>query len=367
MNMQPLKLSWVGICLCALALPLAGVQALDFQPYFEEDFQWRLELSPLDFTRDSDYQARQLSQRFATARYKAESKDYSGALADLNGAVESAPKYATAYAVRASLEHHLGYDVDAFADSARAIKLNPNLSYPRRIRGIVESESDRDYTNALLDFRQAIGLDLHDIQVYVECAYVERARTNFAAALGDLDRAIQVNETRPEKTRLGSPYWAAGWIQSDVGQYPLALKNFRKALKQSPSIRCGLRVWVLRARLGDREAATSNLVKHIQFVSPIHRNRPLAVCERFLAGKASEEDLLQAAGDSALNPAIRRRELCTANYYVGMKRMLDGDEAGALRFLQQASATALNCFPDCESATVEAAALEKAGFQAAGP
>jgi hypothetical protein len=50
-----------------------------------------------------------------------------------------------------------------------------------------------------------------------------------------------------------------------------------------------------------------------------------------------------------------------------MKRMLDGDEAGALRFLQQASATALNCFPDCESATVEAAALEKAGFQAAGP
>ncbi len=325
------------------------------------DLQWRLE--PVLFSDSKDIprtKAVMLSQCYHATHLKLAFKDYAGALADLNSFVNANPKFATAYAVRAHFEHELGYDDDAFADCIKATNLNPQAPYPYTVRGYIEAESFHNYANARADFEKTIKLDPNNVGDYDDCAWIARITTNNSGAFEYLDHAIQLDKTRFTNPRSGNPYAYLAWIQGDLFQYKPALENFRKALERNPTTeRYWLHIWLLRARLGERQEATSDLVKQIGLMSKAELNLWQTMCERFLVGAVNEEDLMRTVSDPAFIGRIKRTALCSANYYIGMKHFLDGDKKSALLSFRNALNTGLNGYFDYESTVAEAARLEK--------
>jgi tetratricopeptide (TPR) repeat protein len=288
------------------------------------------------------------------AKVKTAFKDYNGAMAVMGKIVNSYPHFATAYAYRALLEHDLGYDDDAFADCAKAIKLNPRAPYPYYARGVLEIESFRDYTNGLSDFNTIRHLDPENVLGYRAGAWAERMLKNYTNAFEDLSEAIKLESLHFTNPRPGDSYAALGWLQNDLGQYQQALQSFQTALaRSSGQEKTWLRIWVLRSRLGDRENATHDLAERLHSLSKARLELWPATCGRFLIGQTNEPDLIRVAGDFATGTRLRKEALCSANYYIGMKQLLDGNKARALTFLRKAMAMNVPGYSEYESAAAE--------------
>jgi tetratricopeptide (TPR) repeat protein len=368
MKWFPFKFSAVGIFLplfaASISNGLAQASTSQFRPALtgeNGDFELRLEPIPfLDSGGISRPNAIRLAASVSSAQIKLNFRDYTGALAALTDAVNANPKFATAYAIRARFEHQLGYDDDAFADCTKAIALNPNAPYPHTMRGFIEAESFRDYAAARTDLAEVIRLVPNSPGAYDDCALIERLSTNYSGAFQYLDRAFQAAKMQATYPQGGNPYKYLAWFQCDLGQYQPALENFRAAVNQNAADQsCWIHVWLLRARLGDRPGATADLIAHIASISKARSNLWLVMCERFLVGSVTEETLSDSASDPAVIGRIKRESLCSANYCIGMKHLLDGDKKSALLFFQKALRTAAYGYLDYESAQVEAAALEK--------
>lgn len=291
--------------------------------------------------------------------FKTASKDYDGAMADLNTFVKSNPKFGPVYTFRALLELDLGNADDAFFDCGQAIKLNPQAPFPYVIRGDVELEAFVDFTNALADFKKAVKLQPAMVEGYLKCAWGERMLNNYSNAFQYLDRAVEVEKGYDPASVRGRPYTQLGWMQADLGEYQKALGNFQKALDYDPtSERNWLRFWLLAVRLGNREDANFKLNQHLSSLSQARLRRWPEMCGRFLLGFASEEDLLRTANDPAAKGRFRKDGLCSAYYYIGMKHLLAGDNQSALTRFQKALDTHVIGYYEYESAAAEAARLK---------
>ncbi len=131
----------------------------------------------------------------ALAQQKFRTKDYAGARALLDRAIEREPESAAAWAWR-SLSRWRSQDIaGASVDAERAIRLDPLLAAAWLARAHVRAAT-HDYDGAAADAGQAIGLDRKLALAYQLRGWARshsKDRAEFEMALGDLRMAIDLD------------------------------------------------------------------------------------------------------------------------------------------------------------------------------
>lgn len=92
-----------------------------------------------------------------------------------------------------------------------------------------------------------------------------------------------------------------------------------------------------RARLGERAEATRELGEYLKE----HPSRPSLPFDeewrrrivRFAAGAVTEEEFMGLADCS--EPELKRDRICDAHFYIGMRRLLEGQRAEGQTHLEQ--------------------------------
>ncbi len=134
-----------------------------------------------------------------------------------------------------------------------------------------------------------------------------------------------------------------------------ALAEFRKAIEQgsAPGDLPRLRAWVVRSRLGEREAATREL--RTWLIRRRGPGEPASKPAYFLAGVISERELLKAA-EAETGPGARARS-CQAYYFAAEKNLVDGHLEPAKELFRRAIATDARSCREHESAQIELKAI----------
>jgi lipoprotein NlpI len=119
------------------------------------------------------------------------------------------------------------------------------------------------------------------------------------------------------------------------------------------------RIWLIRARAGERDGATSELSASMK-ARENDGDREWQLClGRFLVGDLTESNLFEQASQTAVRPTDEPGQKCEAFYYAGMKRLIGGDKPGALDFLEQCVATGQDNYNEYTSAKAELQGLKK--------
>jgi serine/threonine protein kinase len=181
-------------------------------------------------------------------------QDFSGALADINRAIELDPKFVTAYSNRAWLKSEKLNDMSgALADYNKAIELDPKCAIAYNNRGALKYEKLNDVSGALADFNKAIELDPQCVGAYSNRAglkhklsstkgfdrlklwarsYVGRGRlelNDVSGALADYDTAIELDP------KCANAYNGRGWLKDDkLNDVSGALADYSKAIELDP-------------------------------------------------------------------------------------------------------------------------------------
>jgi tetratricopeptide (TPR) repeat protein len=152
----------------------------------------------------------------------------------------------------------------------------------------------------------------------------------------------------------GRDYHNRGCINYDLQNFTNALVDFRQACELGSDVtdysQC--RLWLVRARLGDRAAATKDLDVHLKLISENLSNWPWPVrIAYFLVGDITEADLLKEASIPGAEPVAG--QLCEAYFYIGAKDLVDGNKKTATKYFRKCVATKLSSFEEYSSAEAE--------------
>src|SRR5437867_2948659 len=185
-------------------------------------------------------------------------RDHAGAIADLSKAIDLKPDDADLYFNRgnawAAKEDH----EKAINDYTKAVELKPSLAAAYMYRGDSQNRKG-DPIGAMLDYGKAIELNSKDAEAYYRRGTIHYDRHSWADSLADFKKAWDLN--------------ALGRLHSDD---------------------CQLRLWLLRARAGEADAATKDLKQYVSSRS----GRPTDWFSRiasFLAGETPEAQFVGAA------------------------------------------------------------------------
>ena len=113
------------------------------------------------------------SKLLASASRKYQSRDYHGAIADYNQAIELNPTDALAYSSRGAAHYRIKQKSQSIEDYTRAIALDPNLAIAYYRRGFMHYVT-KDYLSAIADYNRAIELNPTDALAYSNRGYAYR-------------------------------------------------------------------------------------------------------------------------------------------------------------------------------------------------
>jgi lipoprotein NlpI len=156
----------------------------------------------------------------------------------------------------------------------------------------------------------------------------------------------------------GREYHGQGCSNFNVHKLTNALADFQKSCELGSELQdySYFYLWIVRSRLGEKEAATRELVSYLEHRNPQSpANWPLQV-GRFLAGQVAENDFLKAADNP--NPQTSDEQRCEAFFYVGSKRLVEGDKMGAVEYFKKCLLTNVRDFEEFQSAEAELHFLE---------
>lgn len=233
---------------------------------------------------------------------KLEKQDYDGAIADFTQVIQLGPKNTQGYIGRGRARFEKQDYDGAIADLTRAIELDSKASASYFVRANARFDA-QDYTGAVEDYTQVLALDPKNADAVYYRGQVHARLGELDDALADYTRAIALNPKGEDAliARVLVHLWK---------------KDF-----------AALYAWAARIRLGEREAAVADLKKHLG--TPV-AGRELdwpCVIATFLTGGIDEGLLLQVAERKDENETRGRR--CEALFYLGVKRLGDGDTKGA--------------------------------------
>lgn len=160
----------------------------------------------------------------AQGQKKYQAKDYQGALADFDLAVNAAPKSAEAYYWRGVTKIDLKLAKSAITDFDQATRLKKNYTEAYFERAYAKSEIN-DYQGALKDLDTLIALKPDHVNAYNERGWVKLQLGDQRGALGDADKAIAL------KPDWATPYRVRGDAKNKLQDFNGAIADWQKAIQ----------------------------------------------------------------------------------------------------------------------------------------
>jgi tetratricopeptide (TPR) repeat protein len=261
-------------------------------------YQGNLEAALADYNSALALNARLPDPWYHRGLIKAKRKDWAGAIADYDETLKLNPRQTTAYSERGQAKFSAGNFDGAMADQTTALEADPKYANAWRRRAVMKIYLG-DLEGASADCERTIQIDPRFGRAYLDRADVECLRRDWSRALQDFRR----------------------WHDLSTGDQGLAR----------------LSIWVMRARAGDRTGADQELSSWLDAQSMEKAARWEAKQASFLVGRISEEEFLANLGSAEANGGAEDR--CRALYFVGMKKLLDGDKSGAAEGFRKCLAT----------------------------
>jgi hypothetical protein len=176
------------------------------------------------------------------------------------------------------------------------------------------------------------------------------SRRYFDAAIADYTRAIEIN---PKNADACANRALARQIHGDFSD---ALADYDKVIELNPDDSAGVRLHrqTLLRRLGRPPEDFSTTVAG-------WKDGWIKTIGLFVADRLDEKALLAAVEKTDAVPALSQQ--CEAFYYIGMKRLFNGDKAGAREFFQKSVATGVREYTEYQFAAAELARLDAAAPQ----
>jgi len=304
------------------------------------DYSWAVRINPRDA---GPYYKRGL--------VNAKRGNYKSAIADYTVALKNNPRLALVYNHRGVAKFHTGDHYGAVVDYGKAIRLDPQFAAAYNNRAIAKHKKG-DFDGAIADFTEAIRINPEDVEAYNNRANVKSDKGDFKGAIADYTEVIAI---KPE----GHLYANRGYLYYIFQRWTDALADFRKAYElgvgESGWDYVLLRIWLIRARTGDRQKATVELEDYLKKRQSTKADDWYAKISAYLLGKLPEEAFLKAAEDTDVKKA--NEQTCEATFYAGSARLIEGDRDGALLLFRQCIGTGVRGFTEYMSARAEIEAL----------
>jgi lipoprotein NlpI len=165
---------------------------------------------------------------FNRGNYKSEQKDYAGAIADFNKAIEL--NYDKAYNNRGLAKTAWRKDyADAIADFNKAIGLNPGHVDAYNNRGHTKMDWGKDYAGAIADFNKAIELNPGYADAYNNRGIIKNDQKDYSGAIADFNKAIELSPGH------ANAYNNRGTVKLvSRKDYVGAIADFNKAIELNP-------------------------------------------------------------------------------------------------------------------------------------
>ncbi len=153
--------------------------------------------------------------------------------------------------------------------------------------------------------------------------------------------------------QTGADYHGQGIVDYNAHRFTNALADFRKSCELGSNNQdySYFRIWLIRARLGEKEAATQELAAYLERRKAQKPDDWPSKVGRFLAGQLPESDFLKAADDPS--PQTAREQHCEAYFYVGSKHLIENDRMGAVDYFKKCLTTNVTDFEEYTSAATE--------------
>jgi lipoprotein NlpI len=278
--------------------------------------------------------------------------DVDGAIADYNRTLELDPKNAYAYNNRGLAKDAKGDYDGAIADCNRAIELDSKYAKSYRNRGVAK-EAKGDVDGAIADYNRAIEFDPKYADAYNNRASARQAKGDPDSAIADYNRVIEL------VPKYADAYNNRGLANALLRNWADALADYRRfcELSESGQDYPRLSIWLIRARLGETEAASKELSTYFDKRPKATPSDWFSKVAGHLLGKVSEADLFAAAASPDAKQDSEQH--CEAWFYAGMKKLFSGDKETAANYFRKCLATKQKDFTEFQLAQSELKALGK--------
>lgn len=232
-----------------------------------------------------------------------------------------------AYLNRGLAKEGMG-DLDAaMRDYNRALAIDPKDTGAYNNRANIKLHKG-DIDGATADYNRALQLDPKNASVYHNRGAPEVIKGDVGRAVADFNHALQLNP------KLDGSYWGRGNANFIGRDWAAALRDYHRfcELSRRNEEYPRLAIWMIRSRLGEREAADKELAAHFSAEPGTWPSK----IQAYVLGKLSENEFLAAMSpDLKLSPGQR----CEGWFYAGMKNLLDGNKTAAAEFFKKCVAT----------------------------
>lgn len=217
---------------------------------------------------------------YSLGREKLDTKDYTGAIVNLDKAIELNPEYVRAHYERGRAQAYLGAHDSAIASWTQVIKMYPDEADAYYSRGGVKAYLG-DYAEAIIDLDRAIDLDAEHAKAYGNRGIVKfklgeskAARGNtteaqhlYEAAIANCNKAIEIdpedadayNNRASAQFGLGKSKAARGNAKETQRLYETAITDCDKAIELDPEhVGAYGNRGALKFRLGEFETIREN-------------------------------------------------------------------------------------------------------------
>ncbi len=146
-----------------------------------------------------------VKEYYDSAGRKFESKDYQGALDDLNRVIQLDPSHVQAYKNRGGTKVVLKDYKGALADYNRAIQLDSNFVNAYNGRGFLKMIALNDYSGALSDLNRAVKIQPDSVDAYSNLAILKYVyMKDQSGGISDLQKVVKILQKKGDQKRAAN-------------------------------------------------------------------------------------------------------------------------------------------------------------------
>jgi tetratricopeptide (TPR) repeat protein len=271
----------------------------------------------------------------ASAAQKYNNKDYKGALADYNLAIELNPNDAITYNYRGYLKYWALKDTKGgLADYNRAIQLDAKLAIAYFNRAWLKSHAGKDDRGGLADYNSTIQLNPNNPVAYYNRGNLKERFKDPQGALADYNRAIQLDPT--DRQNYGLTYSKLAYIKAfNLEDFQGSIADWNRYIQIYPNdYGAYANRGLMKKQLNDVQGALADYNKSIQLDST---NNSEAYFYRASLKEKKIQDIPGALADYDRAIQINSRFAAAYERRAKLKYDLLKDRSGGIRDLQQAA------------------------------